>query len=274
MAAEDAPRLAEPVPQASPRVAPEAAPPPPPEAERALERIELASPEPQPDAPVVEDEPVATAPPEAAPEIVTEAEEPASEAPAPSTRPRRRPERLAAAQPEPEAPEPEAPEPPRSERETFAAASTPEEPPEPEPEPQQDEAEDFADAIAAAVSEANTAETAPSAGAPAGPPMTFGEKEALKVAVGKCWNVGSLSTEASRTTVVVSVRMRRDGKPDTASIRLEGWRDGSEAAAQQAFEAAKRAINICGRSGFPLPPEKYEHWAEIEMTFNPEGVGL
>ena len=50
--------------------------------------------------------------------------------------------------------------------------------------------------------------TAPSADIPRGPPMTQGEREALRVAVQQCWNVGSLSSEALRTTVVVSVNYR------------------------------------------------------------------
>ena len=36
---------------------------------------------------------------------------------------------------------------------------------------------------------------------PVGPPMTAGEKDALRVAVNACWNVGALSMEALRTTI-------------------------------------------------------------------------
>ena len=50
--------------------------------------------------------------------------------------------------------------------------------------------------------------------------------------------------------------------------------DGSEAAARQAFEAARRAIIRCGASGFPLPAEKYEQWREMELVFNPNGMRL
>ena len=40
--------------------------------------------------------------------------------------------------------------------------------------------------------------------APAGPPLTFGQREGLRVAVSQCWNVGSLSTEALRTIVTIA----------------------------------------------------------------------
>ena len=46
-------------------------------------------------------------------------------------------------------------------------------------------------------------------------------------------------------------------------------RTGRRAAAKQAYEAARRAILRCQGEGFPLPPEKYEQWRVVEMTFNP-----
>ena len=58
-----------------------------------------------------------------------------------------------------------------------------------------------------------------------------------------------------RTTVTVRVDMNRDGKPDIKTIKMTGYEGGSEAAAKQAFEAARRAIVRCGSDGFPLPAE-------------------
>jgi hypothetical protein len=106
----------------------------------------------------------------------------------------------------------------------------------------------------------------------AGPPLTGGERDALRVAINSCWNVGSLSTEALGTTIVVASSISQDGKPVSNSIRLVSSFGGSDEAARQAFEAAKRAIIRCGARGFPLPVEKYSQWRDIEMTFNPEGM--
>ncbi|MEY8843261.1 energy transducer TonB, partial [Cribrihabitans sp. XS_ASV171] len=109
------------------------------------------------------------------------------------------------------------------------------------------------DALAEALggSESETP-TQPQAAAPApvGPPMSAGEKESLRVAVSSCWNVGSLSTEALGTTVVVSVTMARDGTPDQGSIRMIDFSGGSQSAANQAFQAARRAILRCGAKGY------------------------
>jgi hypothetical protein len=92
--------------------------------------------------------------------------------------------------------------------------------------------------------------------------------------VQQCWNVGSLSTEALGTTVVVSVRMGEDGRPDNGSIRMDSFSGGGDAAARQAFEAARRAIIRCGANGFNLPADKYDQWRDIEMTFNPESMRI
>lgn len=222
----------------APRVAPVPQVAPPPVAEAAPEIIEDTAPAPdEPPEEVVEEETEPAAPDEASDRIVTEAEEIQNYAPASSMRPRSRPAR------------------------PVRQAETPREEPKPAEDP-------LADAVAAAVAEANEPEPA----APRGPPLTGGEKDALRVSVGQCWNVGSLSTEALGTTVVVAVSMAETGKPDTGSIKMVSFSGGSEGAARQAFEAARRAIIRCGARGFPLPVEKYDHWRDIEMTFNPEGM--
>ena len=140
------------------------------------------------------------------------------------------------------------------------------------PAPEEDS---IADAVAAAVSEAD-AEPAGSNGTVenAGPPMTDGEKDALRVAVQACWNVGTLSSDALKTSIAVGVTVALNGVPDAASIRMIGFEGGTEASARQAYEAARRAIIRCGAKGFQLPPEKYEQWRNIEMTFNPEKMRI
>ncbi len=220
----------------APRVAavPQVAPPP--EAETAPDVVPDTAPEPAP-TPEPEPEPDEPAAPEAASDrIVTEAEEERTYAPASSMRPRARPAR------------------PVRQAET-----------EPEPAPQSD----TDDAVAAALEESETPSGAP---APSGPPLTGGEREGLRVAISRCWNVGSLSTDALGTTVVVAVEMERNGRPITGSIRLVASSGGSATGERQAFEAARRAIIRCGTQGFGLPVEKFEQWREIEMTFNPEGM--
>ena len=105
-------------------------------------------------------------------------------------------------------------------------------------------------------------------------PLTSGEKSDMIFAVAQCWSVGSLSTEALATTVVVGVQMTEEAKPIVSSIRMLSFSGGSDRAAQQAFQAARRAIIRCGASGYGLPKEKYGQWREIELTFNPERMRI
>lgn len=218
------------------RVAPTPVAPPPPDARP----DDVASPEVVPDkgAETPQEPKEATAPEEATDRIITEANEAETLAPAQSIRPpSRRPARPVAQAPKP----------------------------------------DTGSAVNAALSEALN-DNQPSQGqpvpAPSGPPLTSDEKDALRVSVQRCWNVGALSSAALATTVVVAVTMEQDGTPDAGSIRLMSSTGGSDTATKQAFEAARRAIIRCGSSGFDLPAEKYGHWRDIEMTFNPERMRI
>ncbi|MFV0293583.1 MAG: protein TolA [Paracoccus sp. (in: a-proteobacteria)] len=102
-------------------------------------------------------------------------------------------------------------------------------------------------------------------------PMTEEEKEGFRDAVQSCWNLSTLSTDASETRVVVGFVMNRDGIPDPDSFRMVGDPD-SDIARQQAFEAARRAVLRCAGDGYDLPADKYNEWDDVEMTFTPSGV--
>lgn len=220
------------------RVAPEPVAPPPPETQ--VDEVEAPPVVAEDGAEIEQEEQQATTPEEATDRITPDAEDSAELAPTRSPRPPPRPRAAA----------------PQQSVETEA--------------PDQNRDQAVNDALAEALGQT----TAAAAPAPTGPPMTSGEKETLRVAVSKCWNVGSLSTDALNTTVTVGVSMNQDGTPDTGSIRLLDSSGGSGTAANQAFQAARRAIIRCGAKGYDLPAEKYGQWREIEMTFNPERMRI
>jgi hypothetical protein len=208
----------------------------------------------------------AAAPEAATTQIITEATQTDRDgggAPATSPRPQPRPARPAPVQQAAAPPTP---------------APTNAEPPTPQPTPQPAEPE-LPDDLLASIAEAAAevaGETARAGltdrGAAAGA-LGAGEADALRRAVQGCWNVGALSTEAMATTVTVAFAIGRDRRP-TGDMRLADWSGGSQAAAQQAFEAARRAILRCGSDGFPLDPEAYDIWRDVEMTFNPESMRI
>ncbi|WP_370303441.1 energy transducer TonB [Pseudooceanicola sp.] len=253
---------AEPQPRPIERVAPEVVAAPLPDVRRDEETREAVAEAPGAD--TRQEAQDAAAPEEATDRIVPETPEVAALAPERSVRPRAR-----------------VPQPPAREAEPVQTAQTEPEPapepevqaeaePEPQPEtPRADTRDAVNDALAQALGGGEEV-----AAEPAGPPLSAGEKESLRVAVSRCWNVGSLSSAALNTTVVVSVAMQQDGRPDTGSIRMLSSSGGDSSSARQAFEAARRAIIRCGGSGFDLPTEKYAHWRDIEMTFNPERMRI
>lgn len=229
----------------SERIAPERVAPP--EPDTAIDDVVREEAQPAETADTPRDEQEATAPEEAATEIVTEAEQ---AAPSKSVRPKTRPARP---QVQPEAvAEAEAEVAPQAAPETDGGG--------------------IEDALAAALGgAASDPDPAP---APSGPPLTAGEKDAMRLAVQSCWNVGSLSSDALATTVTVGFEMGEDAKPLPATIRLIDSAGGGSGAARQAYEAARRAIIRCGARGFNLPVEKYASWRSVEMVFNPEKMRI
>lgn len=109
---------------------------------------------------------------------------------------------------------------------------------------------------------------------PVGPPLTGGEEQGFLRQVERCWNITAMSTEAQRTIVTVAFSLNQDGTPVSGSLRMIAQSGGSEAAARKAYEVARRAILRCGSKGYDMPQEKYAHWKDIELTFNPEKMRL
>lgn len=220
------------VPQDADRVAPEAVAQPDPEALPDVDETPAVAPDATGETP--EEPQEATAPEAATTEIVTEATEAPRAAPDQSSRPPAR----------------------RPARPTPQVA---------EVEPSEDATPSIADDVAAAVAAAQVAQTP---AAPSGPPLSAGEKEGLRVAVSACWNV-DVGGRSADTVVTVGVSLDRAGKV-VGNVRLINSEGGDRTSATTAFNAARRAILRCQKDGYPLPADKYDHWKEVEMTFNPE----
>lgn len=244
-----------PRPQPNKRIAPKPVAPPPPDVAREDQLRQAAAPSENPAA-VPQPEVDATAPEEAVSESLAETDTPLKMAPDSSVRPQARP-----ALPEP----PEAPDPsPEIANQSPDPVEAPEPEPKPEAEPKPTPQED---PIQAALQEAMQGGSEPSEAT--GPALTKDEKEGLRDDVQACWIVdeGSL---VSKVTVTVAMSMTPEGKVLDGSLRLISGEGGSDRAKQKAFEAARRAILRCQKKGYDLPKEKYEHWREIEIIFDPE----
>lgn len=238
---EDAPVDDTPVERAAEVVAPEPAPRPEPETVQEPTPQEAVIPEETGE--TVEQPQEAAETPEASDRIVTEATEAPASAPTASMRPPAR-----------------RPSAPRPTQQTTETAVTP---------PQEDSTVDDA-AVQAAL---EAALSSASSEVPSGPPMSSGEKDALRLAVQNCWNVDP-GARWAQTTVTVAMNMTQDGKVVSSSLRMIASEGGDASTANAAFGAARRAILLCQKDGYPLPAEKYGQWKEIEMTFNPERMRI
>ncbi|WP_417599623.1 hypothetical protein [Pararhodobacter oceanensis] len=243
-----------PVQRPAERVAPEAAPTPDPQITIAPQDQAAVT----PDATATveaEEAQEATQREAAATETVTEATrisetEPAQRtatAPELSLRPRRRP-----ALPEPIAAPPAAPAPEPTQ------APTPEPTPAPEPE-----------ATASAIEDALLQALTSDLGVDPAPSLAASDIDALRLNIESCWNVGILSTEALGVVVEIGFEMTADARPVESSIRLVNAQGGGLAAQQAAFDAGRQAIVQCGINGYGLPPDLYDQWRFVEITFNP-----
>lgn len=95
--------------------------------------------------------------------------------------------------------------------------------------------------------------------------LTTKDMARLRQEIAVCWQVNP-----DLPPVTLRFSLDRSGEPQDASVRITHPKSGTDAAIEQAFGLAKRAVLRCGRDGFTLPVEKYEKWRDIELTFDPE----
>ena len=171
------------------------------------------------------------------------------------------------------------------EEEQARLASQQVETPEPEPEPQPDTSQEDAEAerIAAALNDAlnsdepvsNTPSEAETTtvpqNLPVGAQLSLSEREGLRLAVEGCWSPPSGVQGAENLQVTVAIELGQDGKIVRAPERISPT-NSSAPGVDQAFEAAVRALIMCGKRGFSLPADKFAQWQYMEITFDPSGM--
>ena len=257
------PKVAEkpkPEPVQEPTPKPEPTPPPP----------EPKPPEPAPVAPPPPSPPEPT-PPKAEPEPPP----PEKAQPEPAPTPEATPE-----PPPPETPPP-APEPPPPEEKTTIQPK-PDNVPEPKPRPKmvaqapKKQSDTFnADKIAALLDKDKTAaepqKQEPTLGGTTtaiDAEMTATELDALRARLAECWSPPIGWTDPSEVRVVLVLSLNADGSVNGEPQILERPAGRYE---QAAPESALRAVRRC--APYTLPPDKYESWKQVKITFDPVEMG-
>lgn len=106
---------------------------------------------------------------------------------------------------------------------------------------------------------------------PSGPPITNGERDGLRLAVQKCWNLPAGLRDAGELKVTLAAELNPDGSIVGGSVRLVDPSPAPDPRFQQAYEAGRRALLRCAPYT-DLPREKFAQWRELEVVFNPEGM--
>ncbi|MGE0254965.1 MAG: cell envelope integrity protein TolA [Alphaproteobacteria bacterium] len=117
-----------------------------------------------------------------------------------------------------------------------------------------------------------TGKPVPTPPAPATTQASIAEIDALRAAVRQqvepCWSPPTGAREARDLVVRVHIRLDPSGQVRDARI-LDSARMALDRFFEAAADAARRAVLNDRCNPLKLPPERYELWREIELTFDP-----
>src|SRR5215469_15994730 len=106
--------------------------------------------------------------------------------------------------------------------------------------------------------------------APLGPQLTTSEIDLVKQQIERCWNPPAGAREAHDLVVDITAEVAQDGRVITAQITSTA-RLG-DPFYRAAAESAVRAVLNPQCLPLKLPPEKYEQWKTLDLTFNPKDL--
>jgi outer membrane biosynthesis protein TonB len=103
---------------------------------------------------------------------------------------------------------------------------------------------------------------------PLGQRMTMQETDALRRQLEGCWNVPIGARDADTMTVDIYMVVNQDRTLQSARI-VDSSRYDSDTFFRAMADSALRAVYNPNCSPFELPPDKYETWKTITVTFDP-----
>jgi len=246
----------EPKPEPEPEVKPEPKPEPPPAPEPP--KVE-AKPEPAPaPPPEPEPEPEVAAVPE--PEAEVEKEPEPEPEPKPVMKPKA-PDQLAQEKPR------RKPKPPDPFASVLKTVEDLKKQPQPRPEPEKTEkkpekTESFEDQIAKALQTPRRTYNPRQ-------PLTISEIDLVRQQLARCWNLPAGAKDADDLIIEIRTVMNPDGTVREARIQNQARMQG-DPFFRAAAESALRAVLNPRCSPLRLPPEKYDQWRTMTLTFNPK----
>lgn len=94
-------------------------------------------------------------------------------------------------------------------------------------------------------------------------------EQAIRAQIAPCWNPPIGGADVAEMTVVLRIRLNRDGSVASPPefVSQTGASAGNQAYARAFVESARRAVLRC--APLQLPDELFVHWREFELNFDP-----
>lgn len=99
--------------------------------------------------------------------------------------------------------------------------------------------------------------------------LTISEIDLVRQKIADCWNPPAGAKDAENLIIEIKVFMNPDGTPRQAHIQDQA-RMRSDGFFRAAAESALRAVLNPRCHPYPLPREKYDHWKDMTLSFNPK----
>ena len=100
-------------------------------------------------------------------------------------------------------------------------------------------------------------------------PVTISEIDFLRQQIGRCWSLPAGAKDAENLVIEIRVAMNPDGTVNSAKIVDQG-RMTADPFFRSAAESALRAVLNRRCQPFKLPPDKYDIWKLMILSFNPK----
>lgn len=104
--------------------------------------------------------------------------------------------------------------------------------------------------------------------APLGEKLTMSEEDALRYQLQKCWNVPFGAKDAENLAIEIFMVINADRTLKEARV-VDTSRYNSDTFFRAAADSALRAVRNPLCSPFDVPPDKYDTWKNVTVTFNP-----
>lgn len=93
-------------------------------------------------------------------------------------------------------------------------------------------------------------------------------QDSIRSQMAQCWDVPAGAKDAHNLVITLRMQLNQDGSVITVELYQDQARYHSEPFFRAAADSAMRAVKRCSPLK-NLPPDKYNGWSDMTMTFNP-----